>query len=72
MENRKTAITTVFAFYGLVALVTTLAAPLATVWKAQPEIAGSKALTMLGNLMNYLAYLLNGDSGRILQQRNLG
>ena len=71
MENRKTAIATVFALYGLVALVTTLAAPLATVWKAQPEIAGSKALTMLGNLMNYLAYLLNGDSGRILQQRNL-
>ena len=54
MENRKTAIATVFALYGLVALVTTLAAPLATVWKAQPEIAGSKALTMLGNLMNYL------------------
>ena len=49
-----------FALYGLVAFVTTLAAPLATVWKAQPEIAGSNALAMLGNLMNYLAYLLMG------------
>ncbi|MBO5751863.1 MAG: MFS transporter [Kiritimatiellae bacterium] len=49
-----------FALYGLVAFVTTLAAPLATVWKAQPEIAGSNALAMLGNLMNYLAYLVMG------------
>ena len=56
-----------FALYGLVAFVTTLAAPLATVWKAQPEIAGSNALAMLGNLMNYLAYLLMGiPAGRLL------
>ena len=58
-----------FALYGLVAFVTTLAAPLATVWKAQPEIAGSNALAMLGNLMNYLAYLLMGiPAGRLLQR----
>ena len=67
--SRKTAIATMFALYGLVAFVTTLAAPLATVWKAQPEIAGSNALAMLGNLMNYLAYLLMGiPSGRLLQR----
>ena len=48
MKSRKTAIATMFALYGLVAFVTTLAAPLATVWKAQPEIAGSNALAMLG------------------------
>jgi FHS family L-fucose permease-like MFS transporter len=58
--SRKTAIAAMFALYGLVAFVTTLAAPLATVWKAQPEIAGSNALAMLGNLMNYLAYLVMG------------
>ena len=40
MNNRRTAIATMFALYGLVAFVTTLAAPLATVWKARPEIAG--------------------------------
>ena len=67
MGSRKTAIATMFALYGLVAFVTTLAAPLATVWKAQPEIAGSNALAMLGNLMNYLAYLLMGiPAGRLL------
>lgn len=60
MKRRKIAIVTMFALYGLVAFVTTLAAPLATVWKTQPEIAGSNALAMLGNLMNYLAYLLMG------------
>lgn len=67
MGSRKIAIATMFALYGLVAFVTTLAAPLATVWKAQPEIAGSNALAMLGNLMNYLAYLLMGiPAGRLL------
>lgn len=69
MKSRKTAIVTMFALYGLVAFVTTLAAPLATVWKAQPEIAGSNALAMLGNLMNYLAYLLMGiPAGRLLHR----
>ena len=69
MGNRKTAIATMFALYGLVAFVTTLAAPLATVWKAQPEIEGSNALAMLGNLMNYFAYLLMGiPSGRLLHR----
>lgn len=58
-----------FALYGLVAFVTTLAAPLATVWKAQPEIAGSNALAMLGNLMNYLAYLLMGIPAGALLHR---
>ena len=58
-----------FALYGLVAFVTTLAAPLAAVWKAQPEIAGSNALAMLGNLMNYLAYLVMGIPAGALLHR---
>ena len=58
-----------FALYGLVAFVTTLAAPLATVWKAQPEVAGSNALAMLGNLMNYLAYLVMGIPAGALLHR---
>ncbi len=58
-----------FALYGLVAFVTTLAAPLATVWKARPEIAGSNALAMLGNLMNYLAYLVMGIPAGALLHR---
>ena len=69
MDRRKTAIATMFALYGLVAFVTTLAAPLATVWKVQPEVSGSNALAMLGNLMNYLAYLLIGiPAGRLLHR----
>ena len=69
MKSRRIAIATMFALYGLVAFVTTLAAPLATVWKARPEIAGSNALAMLGNLMNYLAYLLMGiPAGRLLHR----
>lgn len=69
MDRRKTAIATMFALYGLVAFVTTLAAPLATVWKVQPEVSGSNALAMLGNLMNYLAYLLMGiPAGRLLHR----
>lgn len=67
--RRTTAVVTMFALYGLVAFVTTLAAPLATVWKASPEVAGSNALAMLGNLMNYLAYLLMGiPAGRLLHR----
>lgn len=58
-----------FALYGLVAFVTTLAAPLATVWKARPEIAGSNALAMLGNLMNYFAYLVMGIPAGALLHR---
>ena len=69
MKSRKTAIATMFALYGLVAFVTTLAAPLATVWKAQPEIAGSNALAMFGNLMNYLACLLMGIPAGALLHR---
>ena len=69
MGHRKTAVATMFALYGLVAFVTTLAAPLATVWKAQPEIAGSNALAMLGNLMNYLAYLVMGIPAGALLHR---
>ena len=69
MKNRGIAIATMFALYGLVAFVTTLAAPLAAVWKAQPEIAGSNALAMLGNLMNYLAYLMMGIPAGALLHR---
>lgn len=55
-----------FALYGIVAFVTTLAAPLASIWKAQ---AHTNAVAMLGNLMNYLAYLLMGiPAGRILSR----
>ena len=69
MKSRRVAIATMFVLYGLVAFVTTLAAPLATVWKVRPEIAGSNALAMLGNLMNYLAYLLMGiPAGRLLHR----
>lgn len=67
--ERRIAIGTMFALYGIVAFVTTLAAPLANIWKLQPVVAGSNALAMLGNLMNYLGYLLIGAfAGRMLSK----
>ena len=61
------AIITMFALYGMVGFVTNLAAPLGDVWKAQPGINGSNALGMMGNTMNFLAYLLMGiPAGRMI------
>ena len=64
------AIITMFALYGMVGFVTNLAAPLGDVWKAQPGINGSNALGMMGNTMNFLAYLLMGiPAGRMIPRR---
>ena len=72
-ENQKKgnliAIVTMFALYGMVGFVTNLAAPLGDVWKAQPGINGSNALGMMGNTMNFLAYLIMGiPAGRMIMK----
>ena len=40
--------------------MTNLAAPIGNIWKMQPQIAGSNALGMMGNMMNFLAYAIMG------------
>ena len=46
--------------FGMISFVTNLAAPIGNIWKMQPQIAGSNALGMMGNMMNFLAYTIMG------------
>ena len=45
---------------GMISFVTNLAAPIGNILKMQPQIAGSNALGMMGNMMNFLAYAIMG------------
>ncbi len=56
-------ITMIFLF-GMIAFVTNLAVPLGVIWKNNPDFEN---LGMLGNMMNFLAYLVMGiPAGRML------
>lgn len=56
------AIITMFFLFGMIAFVTNLAAPIGTIWKGHYEWAG-----MIGNFMNFLAYLFMGiPAGNLL------
>ena len=64
------AIITMMFLYAMIAFVTNLAAPIGNVWKAQPGIDGSNTLGMMGNMMNFLAYLFMGiPAGKMLLKR---
>ncbi len=52
------AIITMFFLFAMISFVTNLAAPFGTIWKNQ--YAGSNMLGMMGNMMNFLAYLFMG------------
>lgn len=66
-KNRSVAIIAMIFLFGMIAFVTNLAAPIGVIWKSRPELAGSNTLGMLGNMMNFLAYLFMGiPSGRLL------
>lgn len=53
--------------YAMISFVTNLAAPIGVIWKNQPEIGGSNMLGMLGNFMNFFAYLFMGiPAGKML------
>lgn len=55
--------------FGMIAFVTNLAAPIGVIWKNQPALEGSNTLGMLGNMMNFLAYLFMGiPSGKLLSR----
>ncbi|MDR2126189.1 MAG: MFS transporter [Prevotellaceae bacterium] len=59
------AIIMMIALFGMIGFVTNLAAPAGTIWKSQ--YAGSNFLGMLGNLMNFAAYLVMGiPAGKLL------
>lgn len=66
-NGRTIAIIAMIFLFGMIAFVTNLAAPIGVIWKNQPELAGSNTLGMLGNMMNFLAYLFMGvPSGNLL------
>lgn len=51
--------------FAMISFVTNLAAPFGTIWKN--EYAGANTLGMMGNLMNFLAYLFMGiPAGNLL------
>lgn len=52
------AIITMFFIFAMISFVTNLAAPFGTIWKNQYE--GANTLGMMGNMMNFLAYLFMG------------
>lgn len=56
------AIVAMFFLFAMIAFVTNLAAPLGTIWKGTYDWSG-----MLGNMMNFLAYLFMGiPAGNLL------
>ncbi|MCM1150898.1 MAG: MFS transporter [Alistipes sp.] len=66
--NRKlplVPIVTMFFLFAMISFVTNLAAPIGTIWRNAYE--GSNTLGMMGNMMNFLAYLFMGiPAGRML------
>lgn len=61
-QGRIVAIVAMFFLFAMISFVTNLAAPLGTIWKNSYSWAG-----MMGNLMNFLAYLLMGiPAGKLL------
>jgi len=69
-STRLVAIVAMIFLFGMIAFVTNLAAPIGVIWKNQPALKGSNTLGMLGNMMNFLAYLFFGiPSGKMLQRR---
>ena len=55
---------TMFFMFAMISFVTNMAAPFGNIWKNQYEWAG-----MLGNMMNFLAYLIMGiPAGRLMQR----
>ncbi|MDR0348821.1 MAG: MFS transporter [Tannerella sp.] len=61
------AIITMMFLFAMIAFVTNLAAPIGVIWKGQQGIEGSNFLGMMGNMMNFLAYLFMGiPAGKLL------
>lgn len=54
-SGKTVAIIAMFFLFAMISFVTNLAAPLGTIWKTHYEWSG-----MIGNFMNFLAYLIMG------------
>ena len=66
-SGRVVAIVAMMFLYAMISFVTNLAAPIGVIWKNQPELMGSNTLGMMGNMMNFLAYLFMGiPAGKLL------
>ena len=62
--GNSVAVVAMFFLFAMIAFVTNLAAPLGTIWKNQIDWSG-----MVGNMMNFLAYLFMGiPAGKMLQK----
>ena len=58
-------VVTMFFLFAMISFVTNLAAPIGTIWRNAYE--GSNTLGMMGNMMNFLAYLFMGiPAGNLL------
>ena len=67
MNGSIIAIVTMFFLYAMIAFVTNLGAPIGVIWKNQPGIDGNNMLGMMGNFMNFFAYLFMGiPAGKML------
>ena len=66
-NGRIIAIVTMFFLYAMISFVTNLGAPIGVIWKNRPEIGGSNVLGIMGNFMNFFAYLFMGiPAGKML------
>ena len=66
-QNNTVAVVTMIFLFAMISFVTNLAAPIGVIWKNQPGIEGSNFLGMMGNMMNFLAYLFMGiPAGKML------
>ena len=69
MTNQKkalpwVAIITMFFMFAMISFVTNMAAPFGNIWKNSYEWSG-----MLGNMMNFLAYLIMGiPAGKLMSR----
>ena len=74
MESKSTnakgnliAIIAMFFIFAMISFVTNLAAPIGTIWGY--KFAGNSMLGMMGNMMNFLAYLFMGiPAGKLLEK----
>jgi len=66
-NGRLIAIIAMCFLFAMISFVTNLAAPIGTIWGYQYE--GNSVLGMMGNMMNFLAYLFMGiPAGNLLQK----
>ena len=64
-NGRLIAIIAMFFLFAMISFVTNLAAPIGTIWGY--KFAGNSTLGMMGNMMNFLAYLFMGiPAGNLL------